>query len=482
MTAPTFCEEHGLLLEIVCTGCQKFLCIQCLDDHDYAAHNGKCISLIKYAKESLLPFYANALKELEGKSASNLTKLSLHSSLPNIVTRLVAIKKDIEGLLGKLANAVNELQECLDYAPKGYEELKEGVRNDIANLTKAISKKDIKYIIEVAESAKGGIAATNLMNGKELPVVITTINQISEVEKYNKVLETLQQNIAELIKQSQNTLKPQYPFIPEIVNKSVYFTCYAIEGRSKLCKFDTVKKKVTAIVAIPQFSSIGQIGTRVFISGGNVSAVTNSMYEYIENKNALIAKSPMKYAKHCHNMTAISGDSLATIGGHNGSGAIAYCEEYLIGKDCWSLLPSLIYPRYYSAVSMYNHSKVYAIGGYGTDTIEVLDLKKKTVWELVNLLSNEVNLSKYPCAAQVGSDKILILCGDDTKDAGIWNVEAATIKKITANIKPGCYYEFGTMHVVHGIAYAIGGYHGGISTYSLKDKTFDGFDLSKVYM
>lgn len=82
------CNMHKLPFHMICTGCKKILCAECVDEHNVAAHNGKCISIFKYAKENIVTEFEKQITEF-GKKAPEIEKFTnkIHSVIPELIPK-----------------------------------------------------------------------------------------------------------------------------------------------------------------------------------------------------------------------------------------------------------------------------------------------------------------------------------------------------------------------------------------------------------
>ncbi len=269
-------------------------------------------------------------------------------------------------------------------------------------------------------------------------------------------------------KQKAETLKidkspvtlDRYHFEIEVTSRFVYGICCPIGNFNKLCRYDIATRKTAPCVAVPQSCSVLQIGNQIFISGGGYPA-GNALSEFSEEKQGLVGKTPMKYARYAHASVAISEAKFLAICGHDGKANLRCCEEYSIRDNVWRQLPPLGYARYSPAAAL-SGEYVYVIGGSGGyETIERMDMREEeeSLWERVTLAgptAAEVSLSSYSAAFSISNDEIMVLVssGGATK-CGVYNTKAGTVKALSRSYKSGSY-QYNQVCMIAGNAYIMG--------------------------
>eukprot|EP00826_Nyctotherus_ovalis_P058010 TRINITY_DN7950_c0_g1_i14.p1 TRINITY_DN7950_c0_g1~~TRINITY_DN7950_c0_g1_i14.p1 ORF type:complete len:306 (-),score=95.41 TRINITY_DN7950_c0_g1_i14:22-939(-) len=213
----------------------------------------------------------------------------------------------------------------------------------------------------------------------------------------------------------------------DMQGKYIYGICDPQNSQQSLCRYDIQSKKLESLLEIPKDASIIHVAGHTFVSGGR--SAEKELKEYIEEYAALFPKASMKHAKEDHAIQVISKNVFVTVGGFNG-GALTCCEEYSIADDKWEQLPSLNNPRYSAATVFLDNKLLYAIGGDRKDSnIEVLNYSEKKEWTVVKIMYKEVNFDYSPKALVAGKNEVVILCGNDSTDAGLWNLKGNVIKK-----------------------------------------------------
>jgi len=397
------CKEHNEPLNVICTGCKSLLCCQCLDTHDFSSHNGKTVSIKKYAKDNIVPAYKNILDDLEKrKDGINKSANELTNSLPKIITGLGKLKLELESFVQSLSKSIDDLKGFAENPKNTYEEVTKAITAEILRIDKAITDGNTKIIKEAMEA----IDKRNpiLLAGDSEVQLIDGITKAMFKLTQNEEFKGLQQSVNDLVGICKTVLKGFSGYKNEVKSKYVYFVTDPVKSCAKLCRFDTVSRKIIALVKVPQHCSICQVENRIFIAGGNYS---NSFLEFDENSQSLITRSSMKYNNNYCGLCAIDSNKLIAVGGCNSNGpCYANCEEYTISNNEWKTLPSLNNGRRGSGLIVVNNNILYAVGGEA-DNIEKLDLQKKTAWEIVQFSIKEINLSSYPKLIMISNNEAL---------------------------------------------------------------------------
>eukprot|EP00826_Nyctotherus_ovalis_P049682 TRINITY_DN6020_c0_g2_i4.p2 TRINITY_DN6020_c0_g2~~TRINITY_DN6020_c0_g2_i4.p2 ORF type:complete len:169 (+),score=31.44 TRINITY_DN6020_c0_g2_i4:401-907(+) len=149
----------------------------------------------------------------------------------------------------------------------------------------------------------------------------------------------------------------------------------------------------------------------------------------------------MRSARYGHRAEAISANELIVMGGNGEAATLGVCEEYSIIDNEWREMPALNKPRYWHASAFINERLLYVIGGCNTDKeIEVLDISEKKAWIFVPILTNELKYDNSMVAFPISKTEIMILCGNGSCEAGIFNIKENTIKVCENTLRPDNYY------------------------------------------
>eukprot|EP00826_Nyctotherus_ovalis_P061134 TRINITY_DN8669_c0_g1_i2.p1 TRINITY_DN8669_c0_g1~~TRINITY_DN8669_c0_g1_i2.p1 ORF type:complete len:188 (+),score=34.03 TRINITY_DN8669_c0_g1_i2:218-781(+) len=185
----------------------------------------------------------------------------------------------------------------------------------------------------------------------------------------------------------------------------------------------------------------------------------------------------MSCAKSGHSVHAMNYEVFVVIGGYN-KNELTHCEEYTVAEDKWKLLPALNVPRAHAALAIMSNNLLYAIGGYKTsNTIEVLNYSERKAWELV-YVSSEIFFDDSPAAFPASSNEILILCGANTVDSGIFNIETKIIKRHPYS-KIADFYYHNAVSIIRKKAYILGR-NGNMHIYDLATKELEELPYSSL--
>jgi len=460
------CKNHSKTLDTFCKDCKELICYKCIDNHKEKRCNN-IVHLLHYMEKDVLPMY---------KAKINNIKMNAHSiegsikgfllSGESIKQRLIKLKEELETLLSRINNSLKlfEMNESADEISSKYiedefiskyEELKESIEKE--NINYIINNLNMPFKVEIGDSEKHLVEAIN----KSIERVIN----LDESNTLSKLLMDLSSK-HELF--THNYVK----------NKFVYGICKPQANYKTLCKYDILKKKLIPTITLPQYSSVIQIADRIFISGG-WNPYMNKTNEYIEQTSALISKSPMKDYKYWHSLQDINRELFAAIGGYN-EGVMSCCEVYSIPNDKWESLPSLNNARAYPATVYLNNKFLYAIGGYKKiNTIEVLNFNERKTWNLLNLTSNEVMFDNSPVAISMSKDEVLILCGNDGTDVGIFNPSLNAVKRYSCS-KLVDHYFSNTVSIINKKAYILG-QNGHMHIYDMITKELTELEYSSIF-
>jgi len=462
------CKNHSKVLDIFCKECKEVICYKCTNYHKEKGCKD-IVHLLQYVENDVLPIYKAKLKNLKtnAHSIEDSIKGFLLSG-KSIKEELIKLKEELETLLNTINNSLKlfEASENVEEISDRY--IEDAFISKYEELKESIEKQDINYIIN------------NLNMSFKL--------EIGDSERY--LVEAIKKSIKNIINSEEsNTLSKlltdlnskyelcTHRYKYDVRSNFVYGICSPLENCKRLCKYDILKKKLIATVTVPQYCSVIQIADRIFISGG-MGPYTNKTSEYIEKTSALVSKSPMKYCKRAHSLQEINREIFTAIGGYNEK-LISYCEVYSIPDNKWKPLPSLNNARSCLATLCLNNKFLYAIGGhYNNETIEVLNFNEGKTWKLVSLTSNEIKLSNGPTAIPISRDEVLILCGDNGTDAGIYNISLNSIKKYSCS-KLKDYYPYNMISIINKKAYVLG-FNGHMHVYNMITKELTELEHSSI--
>eukprot|EP00826_Nyctotherus_ovalis_P021688 TRINITY_DN17042_c0_g1_i2.p1 TRINITY_DN17042_c0_g1~~TRINITY_DN17042_c0_g1_i2.p1 ORF type:complete len:428 (+),score=95.12 TRINITY_DN17042_c0_g1_i2:75-1358(+) len=393
------------------------------------------------AVEESIKEYSTLLLDLEQEL------IQLKDTLRQTIER---VNKTLELLRTSAEKELITMQNITPTAMNLYEEVKTAVEEE--NIPYIINKLDANISIGLSDNdinlAKGlKESVLRLSKAKELEAVRVLLKEFNE--KYEEFVEKLN---------------------PSSVSKFVYGTCKALSYFKELCRYNIQTKKLVPVIPVPGKCSVLQINKRVFVSGGYEEKFMNTLSEYVEYKNALIPKEPMKYSKLCHAAQATSDKSFAVLGGSNDL-IIPYCEEYSLAKNSWVELPPLNRSRWSAGSAFVGGRFLYAICGLNTDTIEMLDMSEKKAWKMMQPVLDALALETSPAAFAVSDSEIVILLGNNTEIVSAYDIKDDKIRvlKHTANAD---YYHYKSIVAIEGKVYTLS-YNGNMHIYDIKKRALE---------
>ena len=402
------------------------------------------------------------------KSIFEFTSLSA-----NIRKNLIKLKEKLK----KLLKSINEIIELIPENPIPASSVHNiEILNCIEKYKKlkdAIEKKDMEYIVS---NFNNPIFANPFISGDNeailLEVAKKSIKNLLNLEEFKVLSNSLKE-----IKPSFNKFNEQY--LVKVKSKFIYGICYPKEDCKILCQYDIRNKKLKTFNKVPCASAVTQIEDRIFISGG-WNPILDTVSEYIETTHTLVNKKPMHYKRANLTTEVTSPKEFAAIGGYDGSICFPWCEIYSIEKNEWTKLPSLNIKRCQAASSLMNNRYLYIIGGYGSNNeIEMLDLSEMKKWIIVQLTPNEIEFAGSPKSFAISMDEILIFCGQNLKDAAIFDIKDKSVKKCAENLKMEQYF-YNSVSIIGGVAYILGAGSGHIHMYDFIKKKFEEISYNNI--
>eukprot|EP00826_Nyctotherus_ovalis_P026216 TRINITY_DN2048_c0_g6_i1.p1 TRINITY_DN2048_c0_g6~~TRINITY_DN2048_c0_g6_i1.p1 ORF type:complete len:476 (+),score=146.56 TRINITY_DN2048_c0_g6_i1:31-1458(+) len=462
------CQEHGKKLNSYCLSCSSLLCFKCLSDHGKKGCKYP-IDLPAFAAERLIPKYKAQLADFEArKETIEVSVKDFIVSAEGMRQELGTLRERLGALLETIESSIETITRGIDQSIPLQETIKRFLTDQYKDLQDAILNENMGYIIQ-------------RMNVKEAASVIG----VGDGEK--RLVEAVNESVLHILKSDSldtlnNSLKEMmaiyrqfaYQSASKVVSNYVCGICSTQSNYTRLCMYDIETKKITPAVPVPQWCTVTQLGTQIFISGGCNPVVSNIVSEFIEKNQHLVMKEPMNYAKSSHRTEAISPKFFITIGGDNGTTSISYCEEYSVTDNRWQMLPSLNKPRFYSGTALLGNS-VYAVGGRTTNgEIERLDLAEKKRWVLVNVVASEMVFTADTLAFPYSPEEIMVLRGGNQTEVAVYNVKQGVVKRLGVNLK-GDFYRYNPVCQIGRNAYIIG-HFGHIHIYKAAEKKFEEID------
>eukprot|EP00826_Nyctotherus_ovalis_P025854 TRINITY_DN2006_c0_g3_i4.p1 TRINITY_DN2006_c0_g3~~TRINITY_DN2006_c0_g3_i4.p1 ORF type:complete len:466 (+),score=140.25 TRINITY_DN2006_c0_g3_i4:123-1520(+) len=455
------CEEHGKPLQMICTSCNTLLCLSCLSQHA----KGECkwpMGIPTYASEQLVEKYQSCLKALEEQ------KDLVGSSMGKLRESFVELKDSLNQFVSSIESGIKQLDYCVAQMDSLEESIRESLANECEDVKEAAKCDDLSYLV-------------SKINTKELNYIL---DMKASKDKLSGAIKEIakQLSIRQSIDDAKNTVKllneVHQNFIvhrPKSLEAAVYGVCNPEGDCKRLCKYDVKAAKLSSLIKVPRFCTVTQMSNAVFVSGGG-SPTSSAVSEFFERNVSLVTKKPMKYAKYRHKTEVLSRNTFMAIGGFDGKVSIARCEEYSVAEDRWTEAPALNKARYHTATALLN-GLLYAIGGFDAQNdVEVLDLSQKSVWTCVKVAKSEVSIGNSAAAFPISDTEIMILCGDFSTAAGLYDLQKESIKKHQLALGKD-YYCFNSVCKIGDSMYIIG-MNGHIHIYRTKSGEFEEIDYS----
>ena len=471
MEGNPMCEKHNKQIHLYCKDCKSFLCLECLLTHKQKSCEYP-ISLIVYAKEILDAYEAQVKKLEEDKQIIEDWVKSFISSSGSLRKGLILLKDRLQDLLDNIEKSLDILGTGDELFTPTVDLVKTSIKDQHEELKEVIDTENLKYIVEYKYGTKGSLGSIIEDRSEGTIVMLSTIIQGLISAKSLDILNQLLKEFSEKYK----IFSPDNSFV--VRSKFVYGTCNPQSSATVLCKLDIHTKKLMTTVTVPQHCATLQMRKQIFISGGYNPCV-NTLSEFIEETKSLVTKQSMKYARYHHSACIISSDSFVVVGGYNDSGTLSYCEEYSITENKWNDLPSLKVARYSLGMALINNKFLYVIGGYSTNEIEVLDISVRENWELVKLTSNELTFNNSPRVMKISNNELLIFCGGNTANTGIFNIKNKEIKKSSLCTIADYFYNNSPAEI-KGKIYLLG-YNGNVYIYDKNTKKVEGLSYNSIF-
>ena len=301
------CGEHSETTNVFCEACNKLMCLECLGPH--SEKNCKSpISLSYYANKQILPRYKAELDMFERDKQSFEKSISdFISSSKNIKQQVIQLRDIIEKLL-EIIEALERLTNIADKGSFYYDTIRESFTEKYENMKEAITNKDIKYIMKNRE--EHDLKKIVEIHSKQKELIEFIRNSMDNLLK-SKEIEQITKGLQELYSSHTTLMKDQGN---KVISKFHYGIIHPQDDYKLLCKYDIKAKKLIPTIAVKYKATVTQIGSRVFLTGGD-NPVVNTVHEFIESTQSLVQKMPMNYAKIFHTTQVISPDAFVALGG-----------------------------------------------------------------------------------------------------------------------------------------------------------------------
>eukprot|EP00826_Nyctotherus_ovalis_P052459 TRINITY_DN6646_c0_g1_i2.p1 TRINITY_DN6646_c0_g1~~TRINITY_DN6646_c0_g1_i2.p1 ORF type:complete len:473 (+),score=28.63 TRINITY_DN6646_c0_g1_i2:213-1631(+) len=465
-------------------GDRELMCLKCLSTHSkksckhptyllsyVSSYYWNSSSIESDAGDELLPRYRERLDNFEkDMKITDEAMREFFASSKIIKEGLFKIKAKLEGLLKVIDRGLELFRKSKKNLVVTKDSIKGSMTTQYEELKEAVESEDLSCIIEMLyKSCTPDIPDISDGGKQQIEALKKIMDELMAMEKLNAFSDLLNE-----FNGKHKLLIGNCELDTQKVH--IYGICYPQKDYSALYRYDIQSKKLECLLDVPNSSSVAYISGRVFISGGSPS--TNSTKEYVEKYSALFPKALMKYNKCNHTIQMINKNLFVAVGGYDTT-YLSCCEEYSIVNDKWESIPSLNKPRCYIATVFLNNELLYAIGGtnYNND-IEVLNYSEKKIWTDVNIMVNEISFSGSPKALIISKDEILILSGNNTIIAGLWNIKANIIKDYPGS-KLNDYYT-NQFYVENGKGYILG-YYRYMHIFDLDTRKFTELEYSSMF-
>lgn len=455
------CEEHGKPLQMICTSCNALLCLSCLSQHT----KDECkwpVGIPSYASEHLVGKYQSCLKALEEQ------KDLVGTSMEELRGSFVELKDSLSQFVSSIESGIKQLDNCVAHMDSLEESIRESLTNECEDVKEAARCDDFSYLVSKIDSKELNYILDMKASKDKLS---EAIKEIASQLSIRPSIDNAKNTVNLLNEVHQNFMMHR----PRSLEDAVYGVCNPQGDCKRLCKYDVKTMRLSPLLKVPRFCTVTQMPNAVFVSGGG-SPTSSAVSEFFERNESLVAKKPMKYAKYRHKTEVLSRNTFMAIGGFDGKVSISKCEEYSVAEDKWTEAPALNRARYHAATALLN-GLLYAIGGFDAQNdVEVLDLAHKTAWNSVKVAKSEINIGNSAAAFPVSDSEIMILCGDFSTVAGLYDLQKGSIKKHQLALGKD-YYCFNSVCKMHDGMYIIG-MNGHIHIYKTKSGEFEEIEYS----
>jgi hypothetical protein len=389
---------RGSECNLLCIDCGEFKCSDCIDNKSKC--KPQCISLLR-------PFI-----------------IDQYSIAYNKCRCTSPLQEQIDGAKKTLTAKYQELKETLD----------QGFNRALAFLDNfAISAFPSECILNMCNQykiSKDGMTALNSVAEESKP---SELIYKAKERAFNRFMERTTSLI--------DTMNMMAVDLSNLVNTASTVHYW---NEDKLTIVDSTTMKTSTITLnkhiCEQAESISFLD-RVFIIGGNMTADT---FEVDLFAKELISKTPMNCKKKDFGLCLNEG-CFYSIGGLSGTvhmESMAECEKYSIAENKWAALPNLNVPRYYCAAFAYNCSYIYALAGFGQNSMERLAIGKPEKWETIKYTAPFTTRHGMQ-AIQVKYDEILVFGAYDINaNNECYRIAMHEVKFTkTSNLQTGaCFY------------------------------------------
>eukprot|EP01022_Parablepharisma_sp_SALTPOND_P023169 TRINITY_DN480_c0_g2_i2.p2 TRINITY_DN480_c0_g2~~TRINITY_DN480_c0_g2_i2.p2 ORF type:complete len:501 (-),score=38.85 TRINITY_DN480_c0_g2_i2:993-2495(-) len=182
----TNCLRHNRTNEMFCQTCHRYICTECLSDHDADGHEGEYVHILKYSPEKILPVIDSLIKSSgeRQKAAENDSAeivILLQNSLPKLLGIVEAHSRRIEDLKNTLSRLKKFSKTNLKAASAA--NVMKGIELDRERLEKAIKEKKTEEALKLSLKTE---AEAELSKSHQSISVL--------VENFQKAMENLEKN------------------------------------------------------------------------------------------------------------------------------------------------------------------------------------------------------------------------------------------------------------------------------------------------
>lgn len=400
------CPVHGQPPIFYCHDCRHWVCAMCVTQHSADKHT--LVHLLDYSSTVLPEDYSGIfenLKEIREKQSTQYVKAK--TEIVGLEEPLTVLSAELLGLRAKVENLLIKIKtiKLIENAFPSEEKLGQIKGQTVASIKSAVTRRDLSTLSRMVKKADEMrvLLDTGLWE-KLLPGVGALTGIVTrgmEVKKLDAVTEDVNRMLGRIMVFGRGFAVP--------VAKELF--CGMSQTYSSLLVYSILKKDFKLIPVMSSHPAVTQVGSRVFLCGGQ--SYDKTTFEYVDATETLEPRADLKFGRYSHYFLAVSTDALAIIGGQTHHGVDKSCEKYDITSDAWTKMPSLNIPRANCAAALFGGQFLYVFGGYGqgeTKGIEVLDLENdKSGWIKLSIKKGfGLNEQQSMGAIQINENEIML--------------------------------------------------------------------------
>ena len=358
------CPKH-LEFELchICLECKNILCIQCVIEH---SSKHKVVALVELATEVIQRFCREYEENTKIATEINMLRSHIKQKISDywdgLKFRICSILDDfkldslkfVEGILGKKEKSIS-------ISPIAKDALME------------LFKKKQYYEIYKRKGTANIVSQWMGEQHKKKELLLTMYNNIPS----NSVNLGFIENI--FLKLEQNL----YSAVDSICNAN--YGSFFEDNTLNLLYIPSYFKPIPLSQTVLN-PAIAQAKNNIYLIGGNIGkwdlGYFNTTYVFSSagglSSTALLPRANLNVARAWHGAITVLDFHIYVVGGYNSqTGTLASCERYVIDRDKWVKIPSLLKRRWGLSVTSFNERMIYTFFGVNdkalSTAIEVFD-------------------------------------------------------------------------------------------------------------